>query len=186
MSRAIVARPCFSYAEAWILQRYANLFWVLWACLVTLTQNDKINLQKTLMFLCMQKINFIIYFFLTILHFEESCTLIWLAAFWFITRDPKFCQYVCEISITILVFILDCFLKHQTWQHFSKNPKDPILGNSGPFLTNLGKNEFSWKKGLCQFFNTQIIYHCAKSQKNLMSHSWENCWMDTPKTSLFH
>ena len=60
-----------------ILQRYANfLFWVLWVCMVTQTQNDSINLQKTLMSICMPKINFIIHFFLGILHFKESCNLI--------------------------------------------------------------------------------------------------------------
>ena len=59
-----------------ILKRYAKLFWVLWACLVTLTQNDSITLQKILMFICIQKINFIIHFVLTILHFKESCNLI--------------------------------------------------------------------------------------------------------------
>ena len=53
-----------------------------------------------------------------------------------------------------------------------------ILGN------NLGKNKFSWKKGLCQFLNIRIIYRCAKNQLNLMSNSWENCWTDTPKTSF--
>ena len=58
-----------------ILQRYTNLFWVLWACMVTLTQNDSITFQKTSIFICMQKINFIIHFFLTILHFKESCNL---------------------------------------------------------------------------------------------------------------
>ena len=59
-----------------ILKRYAKLFWLLWACLVTLTQNDSITLQKILMFICIQKINFIIHFVLTILHFKESCNLI--------------------------------------------------------------------------------------------------------------
>ena len=54
----------------------------------------------------------------------------------------------------------------------------------GPFCPNLGKNKFSCKKGLCQFLNIRIIYHCAKNQLNLMSHSWENCWTDIPKTSL--
>ena len=44
-------------------------------CLVAHTQNDSINLQKTLMFICMPKINFIISFFLEILHFKESCNL---------------------------------------------------------------------------------------------------------------
>ena len=79
-----------------MLHRYVNLFWVLWACLVTLTQNDGITLQKTsMMFICMQKINFIIHFFLMILHFKKSCNLIGLQHFWPITRDPKFCQICC-------------------------------------------------------------------------------------------
>ena len=34
------------------------LFWVLWACLSTRTQSDPINLQKTFVFICRQKINF--------------------------------------------------------------------------------------------------------------------------------
>ena len=59
-----------------MLHRYVNLFWVLWACLVTLTQNDSITSQKTSMFIFMQKIKFIIQLFLTILHFKESCNLL--------------------------------------------------------------------------------------------------------------
>ena len=59
-----------------ILHRYANLFWVFWTCLVTLTQNGSITSQKTSMFICMQKINFIIQLFLTILHFKEFCNLL--------------------------------------------------------------------------------------------------------------
>ena len=58
-----------------ILHRYANfLFWVLKACLDTHNQNNSINLQKILNFLCMPKINLIIHFFLEILHFKESCS----------------------------------------------------------------------------------------------------------------
>ena len=34
------------------------LFWVLWVCLATQIQSDTINLQKTLVFICRQKINF--------------------------------------------------------------------------------------------------------------------------------
>ena len=41
-----------------------------------ITQNDSLILQKTSMFICMQKIILIIHFFLTILHFKESCNLI--------------------------------------------------------------------------------------------------------------
>ena len=59
-----------------ILERYTNLFWVLWVSLVAHTQNNSINLQKTSMFIFMPKIHFIIYFFLEILHFKESCNLI--------------------------------------------------------------------------------------------------------------
>ena len=54
-----------------ILQDYANLFWVLWACLVIHNQNDTINLYKPSMFICLPKINFIIYLFLEILYFTE-------------------------------------------------------------------------------------------------------------------
>ena len=45
-------------------------------CLVAHTQNDSINLQKTLMFICMPKIYFIIHLVFEILHFKESCKLI--------------------------------------------------------------------------------------------------------------
>ena len=31
------------------------------------------------------------------------------------------------------------------------------------------------KKGLCQFLDIPIIYHCAKNQKKLCSHFWEKC-----------
>ena len=40
------------------------------------------------------------------------------------------------------------------------------------FYPNLGKNEFSWKKELCQFLDIPIIYHCAKNQKKLLSNFW--------------
>ena len=59
-----------------ILHRYANLFWVLWGCLATHIQNHTINLWKTLMSICMPKINFITHFFPETLHFKESCSLI--------------------------------------------------------------------------------------------------------------
>ena len=57
-----------------IMQRYAIfLFWVLWACPDTHTQDGKINLWKISMFLYMEKIN-IIHVFLEILHLKESCS----------------------------------------------------------------------------------------------------------------
>ena len=126
-----------------------------------------IILLKTSMFLCMQKINFIIHFFLTMLYLKESCNLIGQQHFGLkIDLRPKnYARYVREVSITIIVFVIDYFQEKLTWQNFSKNPKKPYF---------------------CQFFNNRITYHCAKSQKNLKSHSWENWWRDTPKTSFCH
>ena len=42
----------------------------------------------------------------------------------------------------------------------------------GPFYPNLRKNEFSWKRELCQFLDFPIIYHRAKNQKKLLSNFW--------------
>ena len=48
----------------------------------------------------------------------------------------------------------------------------------GTFWSNLGKNEFSWKSELSQFLNIPIIYHQARNQKKLLTHSWEKCRPD--------
>ena len=43
---------------------------------------------------------------------------------------------------------------------FFEKTKKPYFGAIlSPFCQNLGKNEFSWKKGLCQFLDIPIIYH---------------------------
>ena len=60
--------PCF-------LERYVNLLWIIWACLIT-NQNNSTNLQKTLTFIRMKKLNFIIHFFLEILHFRNPAILL--------------------------------------------------------------------------------------------------------------
>ena len=148
-----------------ILQRYANLFRVLWACLVTITQNDMYHLAEDFSVSLHTKNK--LQFFLTILHLKESCNLIGQQHFGLkIDLRPKnYARYVSEVSITIIVFVIDYFQEKLTWQNFSKNPKKPYF---------------------CQFFNNRITYHCAKSQKNLKSHSWENWWRDTPKTSFCH
>ena len=74
------------------------------------------------------------------------------------------------MSITILVFIFSILFPRKTnmikfFKKLTKNYFGVILG---PFCPNLGKNEFSWKRRFCQFFNIWIIYHF-----------WENCWTDT-------
>ena len=51
---------------------------------------------------------------------------------------------------------------------FLKKSKKPYFGAIlGTFSPNFGNNEFSRKKGLCQFLNILIIYHCAKNKKKL-------------------
>ena len=47
------------------------------------------------------------------------------------------------------------------WDHF------------GSFLPKLEPKWIFLEKELCQFLNIPIIYRRAKSQKQLMSHSWE-------------
>ena len=115
--------------------------------------------------------------------FQRILQFDWMTAFWPITRDRKFCQMSWWNINNNISFHFRLFPRKITWQKFSKNPKKPILG---PFCPILGKNKFSWKKGLCQLLNILIIYHCAKNQFNLIRHSWENSWTETPKTSLFH
>ena len=52
---------------------------------------------------------------------------------------------------------------------FQKIPKSYFGVILGIFCPSLGKNEFPWKKGLCQFLNIPIIYHRAEVQKKLMT-----------------
>ena len=76
------------------------LFWVLWACLAvdtkidSISQNDTINLRKTLMFTYMPKINFIIHFFLRY-YIKRILQFDWPAAFLLITQEPEFFQ-ICD------------------------------------------------------------------------------------------
>ena len=129
-----ICRNFILYVFINILQRYCKLL-----ILDTLgmygyaNPNDKINLQKTLMSICMPKLNFIIHFFLGILHFKESCNLIGFARQWI----------GGELSITI--FLIFQRIQRVFWAILS------------PFYPNFGKYEFSWKKGLCQFLNILII-----------------------------
>ena len=69
---------------------------------------------------------------------------------------------------------------------FKKFQKPYFEPYSESFCPNLGQKWIFLEKGLCQFFNIRITYYCAKNQKDLINYSWENCWRDTPKTSLFH
>ena len=62
----------------------------------------------------------------------------------------------------------------KTNEFFSQKSKKPYFGAIlGRVFSNLDNNKFSWKKELCQFLNILIIYHHAKSEKQLMSHFQE-------------
>ena len=64
---------------------------------------------------------------------------------------------------TILVSILDYFQEKLMKNFFKKSTKTFFWAILGPFCPTLGKNEFSWKKGLCKFLDISIIYHwCLK------------------------
>ena len=71
--------------------------------------------------------------------------------------------------------ILDFFQEKLMTKCFKKPYFGDILGS---FCPNSGKTEFFWKERLCQFLNIPIIYHRAKNQNKLISHSWEKCWTD--------
>ena len=111
-----------------ILQRYANLFWVLWAWLITLTQNDSITLMKTSMFISLQKIIFIMHFFLTILHFKKSCNMIG-------------CNMICWWNINNNIsFHYRLFPRKTNMTKFFKKYQKPYFGAIlGPFCPNLGQ-----------------------------------------------
>ena len=108
----------------------------------------------------MQKINFIIHFFLKILQFKESWNLIGWQHFGSYLEIQYFTRYDDEISIAMLVFILE---HDKIFKKFKKHYFGAILG---PFCLNISKNEFSWKKEFCQFLNISIVYHCVKNRKN--------------------
>ena len=118
------------------------------------------------MFLCMQKINFMIHFFLTILYFKESCNLIGWQHFGPLLETQNYARYVGKISTAILVFIIDYFQEKLTSQNFSKNPKNSILGPFEALLPKLGpKMNFLGKKGCVSFSIFEIPTIVPKIRK---------------------
>ena len=74
------------------------------------------------------------------------------------------------MSITILVFIKDCFQEKLTWQNFSKNPKNPILDPLWALLDPLCPNlDRKWifleKRALTVFQYSNYLSLCQKSEK---------------------
>ena len=132
-------------------------------------QTDGINLQKTLMFTCMSKINFIIHFspFYRILQFD------WSTAFGPITENHNFARYGIggEISKAIPFFILDYFQEKLMRKFYKKHKKTLFLG---PFWTIvaqiIAKMNFPRKNSnLLRYSN--YLSSCKKIRKKLMTHS---------------
>ena len=150
--------PRFSrfIAKICSISRFDFLFWVLWAYLGKDTQNYSINWQKTLMLICMPKIHFIVLLLLGILHFKESCNLIGEQHFNPKLKNQNSVKYEIgsEISITILVFILDYF-QEKLMPEFFKTPEKKYIymwHHFGPFLPKFAqKMNFLRKKASVSF-----------------------------------
>ena len=81
------------------------------------------------MLICIPRINFIIHFFLEILHFKECCKLVGQQDFGPQFTNQNFVRQEIggEMTITISVFILDYFLENLMTKLFKKNPKNSNL-----------------------------------------------------------
>ena len=107
------------------------------------------------------------------IHFKESCSLIGQQHF-HLSFKKQICQ-ICDWcwninNNTSFHFIL---FPEELITKFFKTYKKPYFGvNWSSFSPNLGENQFSWKKRLCQFLNIPIIYHGAKYLKILTNNSW--------------
>ena len=100
----------------------------------------------------------IIHFFLKILQFNESRNLTGWQHFG--PQLNNFARYGGEISIRVLVFILDYFQEKLTWQNFSKNPKILFWGHSGPVLPKLWQKWILLEKRALSVFK-YFNYHCT-------------------------
>ena len=129
------------------------------------------------MFICIPKINFIIQFFLEILHSKESCNLIGWQHF-----GPKHknlenfarCGIGAEITIAILVFILNYFKEKRKTKFSTKSKKTLFWGHLGPLLPKFGQKWIFLGKRPWQFLIFQSSTIVPKIKKKLRSHSWEN------------
>ena len=142
-------RPCFSGDTAKICK----------LILLTLGKPGYVHpkwsyeLVETSMFICIPKINFVIPFFLEILQFKETCSLIGRQHFFCpITQEPEFCQiwgwwWNTNKNISLHSRL---FPGKTSGKIFQKIPQNSILG---PFWALFAQ---IWAK---------IIYHRGKNQK---------------------
>ena len=82
-------------------------------------------------------------------------------------ETQNYARYVDEISVTILVFIIDYFQEKVTPQNFSKNPKNTILGPFWVLFPKLApKMNFPGKKGSVRFSIFELPTIVPKITKN--------------------
>ena len=140
------------------------------------------------MFMCRQKINFILQNFCVYLQAKNQLhppcfSKDWLSAFWLVNWEPEFCQIQYgssgEITTAILAFILDYFQEKLKFLiNFSKNLKKQ-WGQFGPFLLKFGQKWIYLEKRtlpVFKFFN--YLPSCQKSEKTNESFPKKKCWTD--------
>ena len=116
------------------------------------------------MFICMPKINFMVLFFLEILHFKKSCNLIgW--------------QHFGPLPVMGLVVKYHFRLFPRNNDKIFQKIQKPYFGLLLP------KSGHKWifpEKVLCQFLDIPIIYHLAKNQTTIETFLWRtsNCRTD--------
>ena len=129
---------------------------------VAQTQNERIKLQKNLMFISMPIIYFLTCFFSEILHLKESCNLIGWQLFGPDSILAHFVKYWIGggLSTTILVSILDYFQEKLMTKFFKKSQKTLFWGHFGSSLPKFGRKYIFLENGAQNNIKLgQIIYN---------------------------
>ena len=110
-----------------------------------------------------KKINFIIHFFLWILHFKESCSLISQQNFDPQLENQNFASHGIGGEISIAIFWI--FQKTLFWGHFE------------PFLPKFGEIRILLEKRTLSVFKcSNYLTSWKKLEFKIITHSWERCW----------
>ena len=130
-------------------------------------QHKPTMVVSTSMVICMTKIHFIIHVFLAILHFKESCNLIGRQHFGKELESQDFARYGTdyEISITMLVFILDYCEKKLIPKIFKKINKILFLWPFWALFSQTWKKKNFRGEGLSVFKSSNYLQSCKKSEK---------------------
>ena len=150
------------------------MFWVLWACLATQIQYDTINLQKTFVFFCRQKINFTPShpFLETLQRYANLFCVFWACLVAQTQNDSinayKTSMFICMPKINFIVhFFLEILHFKEScnlidWQHFG-----PWLENQN-FVRHAidGKIITTIIVSILDYFLEKLMTKCFKKSKN--------------------